>query len=282
MLLAISSRYHILPGYGSPSRAEFIHMRLWKYCEHLIHRITFGAEKYSTAKTRTCGSIQALLLITEWHPRALRFPPENDGWDSSLAPGIDDSFGHPHGKEDSNSVRWREEVFEPAKRSDRMSWTMIGLATTLAHELGIFDEIWETNDHSEKRPSRETALRIRGLLFFYTHQLTLRLGCTSIFPQSTQPLLSTLTNAPTPEKRADHDRDLMLSQYIAITKLLRTATDMFFQSKAMTRQLIRSGKYLALLGHFQPLLDQWLKEFDALELPSKFVQHVTQGKVLII
>lgn len=132
-LLMISSRYHTLPSYHTSSRAEYIHMRTWKYCEQLIQRILFGAEKYSTARTRTFGSILALLLIVEWHPRAVRFPPESDGWDHDLAPCVDDTFGNPQGGPDCNSIRWREEVFEPAKRSDRMSWSLVGLAITLAH-----------------------------------------------------------------------------------------------------------------------------------------------------
>ncbi|KAL6354329.1 hypothetical protein LRP88_11657 [Fusarium phalaenopsidis] len=266
-LLMISSRYHILPGYDGPSRADFIHMRIWKYCEHLINRITFGAEKYCTARTRTLCSIQALLLITEWHPRAIRFPPESDGWDHGLAPGVDDSYGHPHGVIDPNAIRWREEVFEPAKRSDRMSWSLVGLATTLAHELGVFQDTGDEIDDSTvgSQPSR---LRIQRLLFLYVHQLTLRLGCTSIFPQTLQLASSLPPIATTPEGRCRYDREVILSQYIDITKLLKTATDTLFPNKRMAKQIIRSGRYLALLEHFNPLLDSWYKKFTHLELPT--------------
>jgi hypothetical protein len=66
----VSSRYHVLPGIGGLSRAHFIHARLWRYCEHLIQRITFGQEKFSAVKSRTLGTIKALTLMTEWHPRA--------------------------------------------------------------------------------------------------------------------------------------------------------------------------------------------------------------------
>ena len=73
--------------------------------------------------------------MTEWHPRALHFPPENDGWDSSLGSNNDDSYYSSKRNEETHLIRWREEVFEPAKRSDRMSWMLLGLANTLAHEL---------------------------------------------------------------------------------------------------------------------------------------------------
>jgi hypothetical protein len=69
-LLMIASRYFILPGAGGVSRSHFIHQRLWQYCELLIRHIMFGQEKHSTAKTRIVGSIESLILISDWHLRA--------------------------------------------------------------------------------------------------------------------------------------------------------------------------------------------------------------------
>jgi len=130
-IIMITSRHYTLPGLGGASRAGFIHMRMWKHIEHLVQRIIFGTEKYSIAKTRSLGSIQALLLMTEWHPRSLHFPPENDGWDASLAPSADDVYAPRDPRNDHDSQRWREDVFEPAKRSDRLSWMLLGIAVTL-------------------------------------------------------------------------------------------------------------------------------------------------------
>lgn len=209
----ISSRYHILPGSGGLSRADYIHIRVWKHCEHLILRIAFGAEKYSKAKTRTLGSIQALLLMTEWQPRSLHFPPDGDGWDASLAPSIDDTFGIPHRGEDVNLARWREEVFEPAKRSDRMSWMMIGLAVSLAHELGVYVGDTEDVDPGSRDPP-SVRLRIRRLLFLYVNQLASRLGCTSILPHSNSQLLS--YSPPSPSLIAIR----RISQLASLTSLL--------------------------------------------------------------
>lgn len=256
-ILMISSRYHVLPGPGGSSRAEFIHMRLWKHCEHLIARITFGQEKYSTAKTRTLGSIKALLLMTEWHPRALHFPPDHDGWDASLAPSIDDNFGVDRYGND-HLHRWREDVFEPAKRSDRMSWMLLGLATTLAHELGVFEEP-DPEDERQKL-TLESRIRTQRMLFLYVNQLSLRIGCTSFLPQSLS-----LSSTPLMHEQADsstQDRDSFISQFIEITKLRKTTTEMFFPSKSATRQIMNSGRYITLLEHFQPLVAQWFQKFN--------------------
>ena len=232
-------------------------MRLWKHCEHLIARITFGQEKYSTAKSRTLGSITALLLMTEWHPRALHFPPELDGWDATLAPSTDDNFGVER-HDDSHLHRWREDVFEPAKRSDRMSWMLLGLATTLAHELGVFEEP-DPEDHQYKLVP-ETRIRTQRMLFLYVNQLALRIGCTSFLPQS----LSLSLTAPMTSQSdaATLDRDSFISQFIEITKLRKTTTEMFFPSRSATRQIMNSGRYITLLEHFQPLIAQWYQRFN--------------------
>jgi hypothetical protein len=44
----------------------------------------FGQEKDSTAKTRIVGSIESLILISDWNPRSVYFPPDTEGWDGEL------------------------------------------------------------------------------------------------------------------------------------------------------------------------------------------------------
>src|ERR1700744_6377870 len=78
-ILMISCRFHVLPGAGGTAKGYFLHNRLWKHCEHLILRIMLGQEKGTRTKARSLGSIEALLLISEWHPRSLHFPPESHG-----------------------------------------------------------------------------------------------------------------------------------------------------------------------------------------------------------
>lgn len=237
-------------------RADFIHSRLWRHIEHLLQRILLGAEKYSVAKSRTLGSIQALLLITDWHPRAVHFPPDNDGWDASLAPSVDDAYT-PQPMTNEATRRWRDDVFEPAKRSDRLSWMLIGMATTLAHELGVFKP--HEDEHETESHTAGTRERIRKLLYLYTAQLSLRLGCTNIFPQEA---LLDVTSSPQSRKALESRSDeLMLSRWIEITKLLSAAADMFFGSPSTTKKLLRGTRYLTLLNHFKPMLDAWYQDF---------------------
>lgn len=262
----IASRHLPAPGPAGATRSAFIHSRLWKHIEHLVQRITFGSEKYSSAKSRAFSSLHALLLIIEWHPRGLHFPPENDGWDAGLAATMVDN-GQPQDRKSEASRRWREDVFEPAKRSDRLSWMLVGLAITLAHELGVFDAVDYDAELSAQKSLNDTKSRIRRLLYLYSHQLSLRLGCPNMFPQGDHLIFRphsaiTLSHLDQP----NNDRELLLSKWIEITKLLATATQMFFPSKSVTKTMLRSYRYVALVEHFQPLLAHWHGDFAAASL----------------
>lgn len=279
----VASRHLPAPGPAGATRSSFIHSRLWRHIEHLVQRITFGTEKYSSAKSRTLSSLHALLLIVEWHPRLLHFPPENDGWDASLAAIIDDS-AQPQDAKSEAARRWREDVFEPAKRSDRLSWMLVGLAITLAHELGVFDAADHEAERSTPSSVNDTKGRIRRLLYLYSHQLSLRLGCPNMFPQAEH-----LGFQPHPTANLPHidqstkDRELLLSKWIDITKLLATATHMFFSNKSATKALLHSYRYVSLVEHFRPLLARWQSDLEAAPLTSESpkCQSSSAAKVLL-
>jgi hypothetical protein len=108
-ILAISSRYHVLPGPGGKTRGLFIHHRLWQHCQHLLLRLILGQEKASKAKTRNVGTIEALLLIVEWYPLSVHFPPDSDGWDSDVLLTMPDTRDPPLSHEIPALERWKLE-----------------------------------------------------------------------------------------------------------------------------------------------------------------------------
>ncbi len=98
-LLTIATRYRRIPGPGGHCRSHAIHEQLWTYLRGMIERCLWGQEAFgggfcgsgadteaqtsSTApwrglrkgSLRTLGTIESLMILTEWHPRALHFPP---------------------------------------------------------------------------------------------------------------------------------------------------------------------------------------------------------------
>ncbi|KAJ5825596.1 hypothetical protein N7474_002734 [Penicillium riverlandense] len=264
-ILMISSRYHILPGAGGESRNFFIHHRLWQHCQQLTMRLIFGQEKSTKSKVRSLGTVEALLLMSEWHPRSLHFPPETDGWDDDLiSPCLDSKHS---GNGDNNSAsRWVEDMIEPARRSDQMSWMLLGCGLSLAHELGIFD-----NDNSDIQCSTEEEQqwadqmtlrrqRVQRLLYVYINQLAWRIGCMSPIPQS---LNHAILGGRRPRGLSQPGNTWLtfMDSWIELTKLAKSVTDMFFPSAVFSRQQLLTGRYVGLLEHFRPLLNQWKDKY---------------------
>jgi hypothetical protein len=250
----ISSRFHTLPGFGGLSRGMLIHQRIWDHCQHLITRIMFGQEKKSKAKTRTAGSIQALFLIIEWHPKAIHFPPVADGWDSDLILSASDKRDDPQGNRAApeNGLRdqWLGDVIMPTQMSNRMSWMLFGCAMSLAHELGICDNANQLSTLDPQVQARN--LRFRQLLYIFEEQLSRRLGCPSMAPSSlglsvAEPLSTT---ASSPDFA-------FLGGWLELCHLSRTITDALFPSKPEIRQLLNSFRYVSIIKHFHQQLLAW-------------------------
>jgi hypothetical protein len=269
----ISSRYHVLPGIGGASRSFFIHHRLWQHCQNLIMRVILGQEKSSKCNTRTVGTIEALLLTSEWHPRSLHFPPESDGWDSVLTV----NRSPPASDADRSSNKWLEDVIEPARRSDRMSWMLLGSAYSLAHELGIFEteergigsSTAEVEALSEQNKLRKQ--RVQQLLYVYINQLSSRIGCMSLMPQSLSRAVTGNVWTSTADKSGDEWQTFMES-WMDLTKLIRSVNDMFFPSASFAKQQWHSGRYIGLLDHFRPLLNQWRERHLSQGGPISFIR----------
>lgn len=260
-ILLISSRYHVLPGLAGLSKSYFLHNRLWKYWQNLMMRVMFGQEKHLKTSIRTVGAIEALLLMSEWHPRSIHFPPEGYGWDSDLTVPCphhtDDS------KDDSNpSDMWLEEVVEPVRRSDNMSWMLLGLALSLAQRVGIFDsqDGWNNHPSCNEDPEKIAMLirrgvRIQGLLHVYIDQLASRLGCTSLVPESLTFAVANQTGAALSDSECQWDA--FICAWMGLTKLLKSTSHAFFLAASTTRYHLQNGRYIRLLNHFKPLLEQW-------------------------
>lgn len=267
-LLMVSSRFFMLPGAGGTSRNHFIHQRVWNHCEVLIKRILPGQEKMSTSKTRIIGTIESLMLISDWHPRALHFPPETDGWDGLLISPAYDRTNRTNLNNEEPLIRWREDVFEPAKRSNRMSWMLLGMASNLAYELGILSshpqEASASWDAEEGR-----RFRAQKLLYTYVTQTAIRLGYPSVFPDSVAIIASRLPMETTSDPW-HRSWIAYMDMHVALTQLSRTASSMFFQSGPDLQGKILSDNYADLLEHFATSLSKWEQKFDTLSKGLQF------------
>jgi hypothetical protein len=267
IILTISSRYQALPTNGGCARGYLIHQRLWDHCQHLLMRLVLGSEKYSKAKTRTLGMIEALLLLTEWLPRALYAPPPSDGWDSDVLFTIQDRRDQGEsGVDNPSRTRWREDVIEPTNRADRMNWMVLSCALSLANELGLFDEednnegtVADRSQHELRTAQRKVWLA--KLLYVYQEQLASRLGRRSMMPSGVSHA-AVFTDGSRISHRERDGRTPFITAWTRLTKITRSVSDLLFPTASTTSQLLRSGRYVSMTEHIETLLSAWRKDHE--------------------
>ena len=198
-ILTIASRYMVLTGAGGKTRSFWMHDKLWEYLQGMITRMFWGQEQFGGGfcgagpmksveeaearrrGLRSLGTVESLLLLSDWLPRSMHFPPGDDG-DELMAPA-------PQATDPSdlanrnNTTGW----IEPALRSDRMCWSLVGMAYTLAFELGVFDSLvelkkWTVGPQTKTLYDPERADRIGRMLFVYVSQTCGRLGFPNMMP----------------------------------------------------------------------------------------------------
>ncbi|APA11172.1 hypothetical protein sscle_07g059420 [Sclerotinia sclerotiorum 1980 UF-70] len=327
-LLTISSRYMEIAGAGGHCRSYAIHEQLWTYLRGMIERCLWGQEAFgggfcgsgaeatltsSTApwrglrkgSLRTLGTIESLMILTEWHPRALHFPPA-EATDELMLPIPDKEDAYTTDDEGVHRLpggvggRRIEGWLEPAWRSDRMCWMLLSTAMGLGYELGVFDDIAEsladggemTRPEYNEESYRLRAARIKRLLLIYVTQLAGRLGWTNMVPENlrkTDPAFAPRkrrqsVDGKTPETNTtaatnfNYIPDLELDDQIihcwaGISNAMRIGNERIFRSRQYTTRIIQDGSYTDLLKDFQPMLSSWKREFDRFGLPP-FIRHI--------
>ncbi|KAJ5098666.1 hypothetical protein N7532_005667 [Penicillium argentinense] len=295
-ILTIASRHLKPQGDGASTRAFYIHDRLWSYLRGMIERLFWGQEKFDASgpgvrgprgldlaptsgrpnvkgNLRALGTVEALLILTDWHPRNLHFPPgddENTLLDTEAqAHGHDNLDGDDHAgvKGPAASAEGRlafQKWLEPAWRSDRMSWMLLSTAQALAFELGVFDQKSEPKGAPETPTEQARKRRLRRLILVFITHSSGRLGIPSMLPLPEWGQDPASTTPDTNE--GDSDLDRMQDCWMGISKIVYQANHQLFASTEQTSELIRSGKYRERIDWFQPQLREFRQNLDRVNL----------------
>jgi len=301
-ILTLSSRYMELLGPSARSRAFAIHDKLWKYLQGMIDRVIWGQEHFGGGfggvgfqmcdsdpaarpkGLRTLGTVESLLLLTDWHTRALHFPPGDDNNELLIEYEVDPALSN-GAVPDSNSpegvsARGIESWLEPCWRSDRMCWSLLANAKAIAYELGVFDVPARQPDSAYNTPAfLKRARNVKRLLFIYITQTSGRLSlpsmlsdehCQDLFPQNQADAVNTVV-PPTlsnilEESGSDAVQNATLYYWYCIAKLMKEANHDLFQSRKFTRDVIASGEYVDRLETLRAKVRNWKEEFDKCSL----------------
>ena len=101
----------------------------------------------------------------------MHFPPGEDGDESLVSVDAEDDNTRFGSTGQSTFTSWTE----PALRSDRLCWSLIGSAHSLAYELGLFGSFADA-PHVDAERSR----RLESVLYIYLSQTSGRLGLPSM------------------------------------------------------------------------------------------------------
>lgn len=241
---------------------------------------------------RSLGTVEALLLLTDWHPRALHFPPGDD--ENTLLDMDAHILGHMDGENQDGGpnpskaqgggsdtplalYKW----LEPAWRSDRMSWMLLSTAQALAFELGVFDQKNES-DPADSPASQTRKRRVRRLILVYVTQSSGRLGISSMLPlpqwtKDTDPLV--LNDSAGLDINDDAAIDAMHDCWMEISKIMFKSNQQLFLTKEQTSELIRSGRYRDEINESMPFLREFRQKFD--RLPSMYIGLSLKGFLVL-
>lgn len=297
-VLTIASRYMQLSGPGAKSRSYMIHERLWNYLQNMITRMFWGQEQFGggfcgagsqkptpTVKggLRTLGTIESLLLLSEFHPRSMHFPPGDDG-DDILATADEDMISYPRSRGaqeppsfgESTVVGWSE----PALRSDRMCWSLIGMSYTLAFELGVFGNFQDGVRSPQSPGARSSARlssssheqrkdRIERLLYIYINSAAGRFGIPTMYARQNEDLDPRRIQARiTARSEAQDHVDTIQECWMDMTVIMKACNDSLFSSNDHTQALIQSGGYMVGLEQLQPLMSSYGQKLETTNMPK--------------
>jgi hypothetical protein len=174
---------------------------------------------------------------------------------------------------------------EPCWRSDRLCWMLLGMAMSLAFEIGVFDKSeWQRHAVSANgQPLSAEELRVydkrrgnvRDLLLVYVTLTSGRLGLTSMLP----------TNYSKPEDselykhglgRNHSDQETVIHFWLRIAATLRDGNKKIFRNKAFTRDLIKNGNYQAALEDVQRPFIDWRRDFENCKSIPKYMRYILE------
>lgn len=314
-ILTTASRHMKPKGDGAYTRAFYIHDRLWSYLRGMIERLFWGQEKFGgngvgisgprsfdlaptsskishKGNLRSLGTIEALLILTDWHPRNLHFPPGDDEnalldldaqtqsrYEKELETEVDNTANRVPNSAAEGRLAFQKWL-EPAWRSDRMSWMLLSTAQALAFELGVFDQKSDAKAVGESPSEQTRKRRLRRLILVYITQSSGRLGIPSMLPlpQWTNDIQPTSASAA---NGADTIVDRMHDCWIGISKIMYQSNQLLFASSEQTSELIRSGRYRDQIDRFQPFLREWRHNIDTIDCKCSLPRGLDASRLLI-
>ncbi|KAF5671903.1 alcohol dehydrogenase V [Fusarium denticulatum] len=166
-VLSISSRYHSPSGLGGATRGIILHEALWEQYASMIQQLATGPYfQRIQGDAQVNSTLQAILLMVEWKPRAVHHSSHKALWPeySSVPPqGSLTPESHQSNLVGTSSTC----VIQPGHISDNMSWMLLSCALGLVHRRlrhGNASSVSAATQEEQLSRWRETYLGIQDTL----------------------------------------------------------------------------------------------------------------------
>lgn len=217
--------------------------------------VIFGQGRFALGDYPSYGIILALLLLCEWHPRALHFAPDTDGFGGLALPALG------RNTEDegcSSQERWIGEVQETVKCSDRMSTMLVGCALTLSHELRVFEDVDDRLNETIYSSTQSQRAHIRHLIYLYTHLLADKPSFITILPEKVSYFLAENRHI---ENSAENEQPITQA-WLELSELWNSFRERAVVTKTSGPEGQRARKCFSVVDHFTSLLAQWAQRHN--------------------
>ncbi|KAJ5125042.1 uncharacterized protein N7515_008867 [Penicillium bovifimosum] len=267
-ILMIGSRYRKWTGPAAVARSYIVHDRDFFVGEIPSLRDPFiGSARApqppyagdASHGFRTLGTCEALLLLLDWHPRDLHFPPPDEDSSSIVV-------SEPKRPRKTPSVTGYDgpgSGHDWLARSDRLCHSMLSTVLMLATEMGIFCENYifrqddrVRHDSSALARDQERCHRIRCLMWVYS---TLQPG---------QPGRKVPIPFP-PTVSASIKIDDTTECWMRVAIITKNANELLFVSPTFTGEIIRNGQYLPIVRGLEPKVNNSIAQFDRAKLAKQ-------------
>ncbi|RGP70109.1 d-lactate dehydrogenase cytochrome [Fusarium sporotrichioides] len=191
-IVALSSRYSSLSGSHGEIRSERIHWQVWGILQRSLQSVMWGS-----ATTRSLGAISSMLLLIDWHVKAINNPADfTEGDDEAWAPsskGPDATGSSSTGQRRywMMSIMEKLDIVSPAYRSNKMSWMLLSNSIALAHEGSCF-QVEQSNSSINASSSKSDSIKQEWnrLVCVFIHLadegLATRLGLEPLLPEKSR------------------------------------------------------------------------------------------------
>nr|XP_019008159.1 uncharacterized protein I206_06714 [Kwoniella pini CBS 10737]OCF46940.1 hypothetical protein I206_06714 [Kwoniella pini CBS 10737] len=229
-MICTASRYMDLGQSFNPSeprRARIVQNKITHWLRERIGFIAMGE-----TSSRTIGTVEALLILSEWPPRALLLS------DNSINVAL-----HPS-KSPGN----------PCKVYDDLSWTMIGLAVRISQELGLHDEKAYPSEAQEEwsvhRRHRTWICGGPAVADPSFKPVKMPTGWWDVLGEYSR--LSGDETFPFPRVQVKWKDIMLVAQ---LTHMIGLIQEQFYDSADVTAELIRTGRFETTLHRLKPELE---------------------------